>query len=419
MTESANIGREHLAQAGLEKLPANWNVVSLGDILCDDRGISVGVMYPGDHDPEGVPLIKAGDMNGSIINPRPDFKISKAKHQEYRRTALEGGELLMTLVGDVGQCAVVPPKMAGWNTARAVAVMRLADPSDVHFVRQCLLSRPLRHLMDVWSNTTVQATLNLKEIRQLPLPWPPKRERDAIAEFGKSLDDKIELNRRMNATLETITQAIYHSLTGVVSATELPLGWRESTIGEEVRVVGGSTPSTTKPEFWEGGAHHWATPKDLSNLSSPVLLETERRITEAGLQEIGSGLLPAGTVLLSSRAPIGYLVISEIPVAVNQGFIAMICDQTLPNYFVWLWTKNNIEAIKGRANGTTFMEISKANFRPLPVLVPPAPLLNEFKRQVEPLHSRMVSNQKESSALAALRDTLLPELLSGVLRIPE
>jgi type I restriction enzyme S subunit len=205
-----------------------------------------------------------------------------------------------------------------------------------------------------------------------------------------------------------------------VDATQsaLPKGWRESTIGEEVRVVGGSTPSTTKPEFWEDGAHHWATPKDLSNLNSPVLLETERKITDAGIQQISSGLLPIGTVLLSSRAPIGYLVISEIPVAVNQGFIALICDKTLPNYFVRLWLKNNMEAIEGRANGTTFMEISKTNFRPLPVVVPPPNVLAEFTKQVEPLHRRVVSNLHESRTLAALRGALLPKLLSGELRVP-
>ena len=198
----------------------------------------------------------------------------------------------------------------------------------------------------------------------------------------------------------------------------LPKGWCESTIGEEVRVVGGSTPSTSKPEFWEGGTTHWATPKDLSNLSSPVLLDTERRITDAGLQEISSGLLPIGTVLLSSRAPIGYLVIAEVPVAVNQGFIAMICDKTLPNYYVWLWVSQNMDAIKGCANGTTFMEISKSNFRPLPMLVPPKPLLEEFKRQVEPLHRQIVLNLRESRTLAAMRDALLPKLLSGELRLP-
>ena len=209
--DTKDVARAHLADAGVEELPDDWDVVTLGVLFTEDRGIAVGVMYPGDHDPDGVPLIKAGDLNGCIINPQPDFRISRDKHHEYRRTALEGGELLMTLVGNVGQCAVVLPRMAGWNTARAVAVMRLADSSETHFVQQCLLSRPLQHLMDVWCNTTVQATLNLKEIRQLPLPWPPKQSRDAIAAFGKALDDKIELNRRMNATLEAMARALFQS----------------------------------------------------------------------------------------------------------------------------------------------------------------------------------------------------------------
>jgi len=263
--DSKEVARAHLALAGVDELPDDWDVVTLGDLFTEDRGIAVGVMYPGDHDPIGVPLIKAGDLNGSIINPQPDFRITEEKHREYRRTALEGGELLMTLVGNVGQCAVVPPRMAGWNAARAVAVMRLADPSDTHFVQQCLLSRPLQHLMDVWCNTTVQATLNLKEIRQLPLPWPPKQSRDAIAKFGRVLDDKIELNRRMNATLESMARALFKSWfvdfdpvrakldgrppTGMDKATadlfpdsfqesplgDIPKGWNIRTLGDIAR----------------------------------------------------------------------------------------------------------------------------------------------------------------------------------------
>lgn len=201
------------------------------------------------------------------------------------------------------------------------------------------------------------------------------------------------------------------------SATGLPKGWRESTIGQEVRVVGGSTPSTTNPEFWEGGTNHWATPKDLAPLHSPVLLDTERKITEAGVEQISSNLLPVGAVLLSSRAPIGYLAIAEVPVAVNQGFIAMICDGALPNHYVRLWTALNMEIIKGRANGTTFMEVSKSNFRPLQVIVPPQPMLDAFQEKVEPLHRRVVSNLRESLALVALRDALLPKLLTGELRL--
>jgi type I restriction enzyme S subunit len=241
---------------------------------------------------------------------------------------------------------------------------------------------------------------------------PSLVEQRAIAGVLGALDDKIELNRRMNETLEAIAQTEFRRM------MEDGEG-RRSTIGEEVRVVGGSTPSTSKPDFWEGGTHHWATPKDLASLASPVLLDTERRVTDAGLAQISSGLLPAGTVLLSSRAPIGYLVISEVPVAVNQGFIAMVCDKTLPNSFVRLWAQENMDAIVANANGTTFLEISKKNFRPLPVIVPPKPMLDEFVRRVEPLHRRMVLNLQESQTLAALRDALLPKLLSGAVRVKE
>jgi type I restriction enzyme, S subunit len=254
---------------------------------------------------------------------------------------------------------------------------------------------------------------------QLPVLLPPIQEQRAIASVLGALDDKIELNRRMNETLEAMAQSLFKSWFVDATQNGLPEGWRESTIGEEVHVVGGSTPSTSKPEFWEGGTHHWATPKDLASLTSPVLLDTERQITDAGLAQISSGLLPVGTALLSSRAPIGYLAISEAPVAVNQGFIAMVCDKELPNHFVRLWAKQNMDVIEANANGTTFLEISKKNFRPLPVVVPPRSVLVDFKRRVEPLHQRMVLNLRESHTLAALRDTLLPKLLSGDVRVKE
>jgi len=149
-----------------------------------------------------------------------------------------------------------------------------------------------------------------------------------------------------------------------------------------------------------------------------VLLETERQITELGLQQISSGLLPKGTVLLSSRAPIGYLAISEVAVAINQGFIAMVCDRGLPNYYVLHWTRANIGIIEGRANGTTFLEISKSNFRPIPVVIPPNQhVLQTFNLYIEAIHQKIANNLKESCTLATLRNTLLPKLLLGEIRV--
>jgi type I restriction enzyme S subunit len=159
------------------------------------------------------------------------------------------------------------------------------------------------------------------------------------------------------------------------------------------------------------------TPKDLSGLSMPVLLDTGRKITDAGLGQISSGLLPKGTVLLSSRAPIGYLAIAEIPVAVNQGFIAMKPRDSVSNLFLLCWTNAVHDEIVSHANGSTFLEISKANFRPIRVVAPTDEVMVTFDGLVRPYYDHIVMNERESRTLATLREALLPKLISGEVRI--
>ena len=177
--------------------------------------------------------------------------------------------------------------------------------------------------------------------------------------------------------------------------------------------MGGGTPSTAEPKYWEGGTHHWTTPKDFSSLQSPVLLDTNRKLTDAGIANISSGLLPAGTLLLSSRAPVGYLAISAMPVAINQGFIALKCNERASNLFMLNWCQTNMADIESRATGTTFAEISKQNFRPIPVVLPPKELMAAFSAKVAPHYAQITANLQQSRTLATLRDTLLPKLLSG------
>jgi type I restriction enzyme S subunit len=258
----------------------------------------------------------------------------------------------------------------------------------------------------------------------------------------QAIEDKIELNRQMNETLEASARALFRDwfvdfgptkakmagdapylapelwslFPDRLDAHGVPLGWQTSTIGEEVTSVGGGTPSTKNEAFWNGDIA-WTTPKDLSGLQSPALLETARSITAAGLTKISSGLLPVGTVLLSSRAPVGYLAITQIPMAVNQGYIAMKCEGRVSNCFVYLWAKENRPLISQNANGSTFQEISKKNFRPLPILVPDAKTREAFDSLVKPLFDRIVANEKENRTLAQTRDLLLPKLMSGEIRV--
>ncbi len=219
---------------------------------------------------------------------------------------------------------------------------------------------------------------------------------------------------QLRATAELFPSAMQSSELG-----EIPEGWEVSEIGKEVNVVGGGTPSTKNPEFWEGGNIHWTTPKDLSNLADKVLINTDRKITSKGLEKISSGLLPVDTVLMSSRAPVGYLALAKIPVAVNQGYIAMKCEKCLSPEYVIQWASANMDEIKRRASGTTFSEISKKNFKMIPVLVPDEKLIDRYSVYVKNIYSEIEAKVRESYELAKLRDTLLPKLLSGEITVPE
>lgn len=323
-----------------------------------------------------------------------------------------------------------------------VARLRGTKGLDNQFLRYLIGSPSFTdHVLAVQTGTAVPH-ISSKQIQSFRFDLPPLPEQCAIAATLGALDDKIELNRKMNATLEAMARALFRDWFVDFGPTRAkmegrapylspdlwslfpdrlddvgkPEGWEVSTIGDEVRVVGGSTPSTKEPDLWDGGIN-WATPKDLSNLAAPVLLETSRTISAAGLAKISSGQLPVGSLLLSSRAPIGYLAIAEVPVAINQGFIGMICDKRVSNVFALLWTLENMEAILAKANGSTFQEISKGNFRPLPVVIAPDSMLNAFDAIAKPLYERIAKNERDSRTLTQTRDLLLPRLMSGEIQL--
>ena len=333
---------------------------------------------------------------------------------------------------------------------RGVAAIHHRDDPSLQPLVRGVIEVELPELLIQATGSTFP-NVSARQLASIPYPNLSGVEQGAIAHVLGTLDDKIELNRRMNETLEEIARALFkswfvdfdpvrakmegrwrrcESLPGLPADLydlfpnrlvpsdlgEIPEGWEVKGLGKVVEVVGGTTPSTKVIEYWQGGTHCWATPKDLSNLSTPVLLDTERKITDAGLDKIGSGLLPPGTVLLSSRAPIGYLAVSEEPVAINQGFIGILPHEGMSNLFMLYWCEAFHEEIVNHANGSTFLEISKGNFRQLIAVIPDSKAMTTFDRGVRPLYERIVSNERESRSLAAQRDVLLPGLVSGKVR---
>lgn len=257
-------------------------------------------------------------------------------------------------------------------------------------------------------------SMTIEILKNLEIPLPNLAIQTRIAAILTSLDDKIELNRQMNATLEAMAQTLFQEMCLPKKGEDME-GWREGKLGDVLTVKGGTTPSTKQAAYWNG-TFHWVTPKDLSPLKSPVLLDSERKITQEGLKQISSGLLPKGTLLMSSRAPIGYFAISQIPVAINQGFIA-INGTKVSNLFMLFWLKEHLDLILSRANGSTFLEISKSVFKEIELMIPERSILMKFDHLVQPLFEKIANNEQETQTLTTLRDSLLPKLMRGEITV--
>jgi len=417
------------------------------EIIDGDRGTN----YPKQSDflTSGYCLfLNAGNVTREGFSFSNCTFISQEKDSILRKGKLKKYDTILTTRGTVGNVAFFDDSVQ-FKNIRINSGMVILRPKpenlDPRYLYLFVRSADFQEQLLAMLSGSAQPQLPIRDINQIVISLPPLPEQKAIAHILGSLDDKIELNRRMNETLEAMARAIFKDWfvdfgptrakiegrapylpepiwslfpDAIDPLSGLPVGWEVSTIGEEVKVVGGSTPNTKNPNFWNGGIP-WVTPKDLSNLNTPVLLETARTITKDGLAKISSGLLPVGTVLLSSRAPVGYLAISEIPIAVNQGFIAMVCERRLSNIFILLWAKENMDVIIQNANGSTFQEISKRNFRPINVVVASPQVLDNFHQNICPLYQRIVSNEIESRTLAELRDRLLPKLMSGQIRVKD
>ncbi|WP_419949139.1 restriction endonuclease subunit S [Candidatus Palauibacter sp.] len=433
-------------EAAISSTPSDWQQVNLGDVV---RLVSGGTPSKKREDywHGTIPWVSARDMKQFRLRDTTHHITAEGLANGTKR--VRAGTLLlltrgMRLLKELPICVTKKPMAFNQDVKALLPTDRVDAPFLPYLVlgnKQRLLS-----LVDLAGHGT--GRINSDELRTFDIRLPPRREQQAIAHILGTLDDKIELNRRMNETLEAIARALFKSWfvdfdpvrakiegrdTGLPRDIAdlfpdrlvdsemggIPEGWEVSEIGKEVRAVGGSTPSTKEPSFWRDGRYHWATPKDLSKLRSPVLLNTSRKITDAGLRKISSGMLPIGTVLMSSRAPIGYLAIAEVPTAVNQGFIAMRCERRLPNLYVLCWCRENLVRIRDIAGGSTFPEISKKAFRPISVVVPSEAVLGMYERLGRPLHDQLVVAMKEGATLTALRDTLVPKLISGRIRLTE
>ena len=261
------------------------------------------------------------------------------------------------------------------------------------------------------------------QIMKWEVDLPDIDEQRRIGRMLKSIDDKILLNNRINHNLEEQAQALYKSWFvdfepfkgGKFVDSELgmiPVGWRVGTLSELGDIVAGGTPSKAKPEYYTNNGIAWLTPKDLSVKCNKFTAKGETDITEDGYKNSSAKLMPRGTVLFSSRAPIGYISIAKGDICTNQGFKSVV-----PTYagtaYVYYWLRENTGAIEAQASGSTFKEASGSLMKSFPALIPSKDVLDAFEDDIMPILKKQENLEEENGHTEQLRDLLLPRLMSG------
>ena len=268
--------------------------------------------------------------------------------------------------------------------------------------------------------------INFKIIERLDISAPSISEQMRIVKLLKSLDDKIEVNRKINENLEQQAQALFKSWfvdfepfkDGEFVESELgmiPKGWRVGTFLDNIKVMPGGTPSTSRSEYWDDGTIPFFSPKDVNGV---YCFETEKNITELGLNNCSSNLYPKDTLFITARGTVGKLTLAGVPMAMNQSNYALVAREGVGKYYLYLITQTLVSVLLKKANGAVFSAITTRDFNE-PTLMPTHNDLKNFELLVTPIFKKIFQTSVESRRLAELRDTLLPKLMSGELKVNE
>ncbi len=357
----------------------------------------------------GISSLQDGrlDLSQSAFVSEEDFQAWT------RRVTPRPDDVVFSYETRLGEAAIIPEGLR-CSLGRRLALMRPnTDRIQPRYLLYYFLGPEFQEV--IRRNTVHGSTVDrimLRDFPDFPVALPAIAEQRGIAATLGALDDKIESNRRAIELTQALSRWTY-------------VGWRavhpnthDTTFGEFADVFGGATPKTSEPGHWDGDIA-WATPTDITALTAPYLFGTARMITKAGLASTSATLHPAGTIFMTSRATIGSFAVAHVPAATNQGFIAVQPRKPEHRWFLFAEMRARVPEMLDRANGSTFMELSRGNFKLMPLGVPDEAAIAGLDSDLAPLHTKAAQLDRESSRLAKLRDTLLPELLSGRIRVPE
>lgn len=381
----------------------------LRDIADIQTGPFGSQLHKEDYVDIGTPIVTVEHLGNRVFTEQNLPKVSDEDKARLSKYVLKEGDIVFSRVGSVDRCSYVDAAHDGWMfSGRCLRVRPNTEVDPLYLYYFFCLEDTKQFVRNIAVGATMPS-INTKLLGEVEVAYPSQTEQQKIVALLSALDDKIEINQKINDNLEQQVQAYFQEL----FVDNADPAWTLGTISDLGTVVGGSTPSKSKPEYYTEDGIAWITPKDLSINKAKFISHGENDITELGLKNSSASIMPEGTVLFSSRAPIGYIAIASGEVTTNQGFKSVVPKPEIGTAYVYCFLKHNLPVIEGMASGSTFKEVSGSTMKNVPAVIPDTETLTCFNDFCAPIfaHQRILEEQNQS--LAALRDSLLPKLMSG------
>ena len=405
-------------------LPKGWRVVRL-DEIADVIGGSTPPRDRSEFWSGPIPWVVPSEitsLSGRYLTSTNE-SITETGLQSAGLKTLPTGSVLLTSRATIGAAAISTYPVA---TNQGFQNLVAKEGTDSLWLYYCISS--MKRELERRAAGSTFAEISRDNVRSLPVLIPPLPEQRAIADVLDSIDEAIERTEAVIAATETLRDSLLHELLtrgvpgwhtewkDVPGIGTIPADWQVVRLDQIVDVVGGSTPSRVETEFW-GGSIPWTVPSELTNLPGRYLSATNETITDAGMRSAGLQLLPAGSVLLTSRATIGAVAINLVPVVTNQGFQNLVVKDGTDNLWLYYCISSRRRELERRAAGSTFLEISRDSVRSLPVALPPFAEQEAISATLDCVDSTIGVATAERDALCSHKESTANVLLTGQERI--
>lgn len=368
---------------------------------------------------DGIPVLNGSNLNGFFLTEDSFRYVTEEKADSLGRANAHRGDIVITHRGTLGQIVCIPETskydryVISQSQFRVKCNEKVLPEYLVYYFHTAIgQHKLLSNASQVGVPALARASTTFQKIE---VEIPDIKTQQKVVSVLNAIEAKINVNRSINENLEQQAQALYQEL----FVDNADPAWQQGTICDLGAVVGGSTPSKAKAEYYTENGIAWITPKDLSVNKSKFIAHGENDITELGLKNSSANIMPEGTVLFSSRAPIGYIAIATGEVTTNQGFKSVVPKPEIGTAYVYYFLKNNLPVIEGMASGSTFKEVSGSTMKRVPAVIPDTDTIARFNDFCSPIFAQQRIWEEQNQSLAALRDNLLPKLMSGEIDVSD